>query len=282
MKKIIMINILLIIILSMFFYVVFAANINITEDNFKENLNTVMGDSNNTLSKMNKENKTITFLARNIVIKYDLNNNPAFTTELNFNNKMTQKECNEEQKKIALLLPLFQTVSNYFKIDKYSALKYYVEKSESQVNVKKLMNYDSDKSQSSFTNAISFAKDLLDKDINFSDSLFTIQTKKIEETADNYKAVITLTVNIEADFSILNNYSYSPSDTIIGSAQNAIGKYEQKQEKSNELNTVNNIKNIPQTGKNIELVDILKMIVILSSISILIIIFNWKKYKKNV
>ncbi len=293
MKKIITITILLIIISSMLLNMVCATNINITEDNFKEALNEVIGDQNNTSSKMDKENKTITFLARNIVINYDLNNNPTFTTELNFSSQMTQEECNNEQQNISVFLSLFQTVSNYFKIDKNSALSYYVKKTESEEDIKNLMNIDRYPYQKTFTNAMKFAKDLLDKDINFSDTLFTIQTKKIEETSDNYKARVTLIVNIGADFSILNNYSGSLENTILGSAHNAIDKYEKAQKEEEQMlqdvqNYINDISEnqsmqsagklkLPQTGYNIIFII---MVAIICTVAISISFFKYKNIDK--
>lgn len=177
MKKI-LISILLIIIMISLYTGSYAA-ITVTEDSFQQSVTKIL-DPNNTLFKIDKVNDTITGVARNFVIKYNFDNNATFTLDFNFTKEMTSQQCKYEHQCISFLTSMFQVVSDHFGIDKNASLKYFTEKTGMQEDVKKL-TYSWQSSMDNYDDAIKYAKSIFDNEINYSDSLFTIKSKKLKK-----------------------------------------------------------------------------------------------------
>ena len=301
MKKSLIISFFIFLVLISSFNMSFAT-VTVTEDSFQQSVTKIL-DPNNTLFKMDRENDTLTGLARNFVIKYNFDNNPTFTFDFDFNKEMTEQQCVAKRQCISFLLSMFQVVSDHFEIDENVARSYYVDKTNSQEDVKKLTeSVLIGSSIENFTNAIDYAKTIFDKNVSFSDYLFTIESRKIEETADNYKAQVVFTVNLSGDFSQMNNSNTDTEDPIISHAQNALNEYKNTAEKENQLlqeyidsmneknNTKDNIKNnsnvsnkntsknnLPQTG----ITNYIEILLVLSVVACVIFTIKFVNYKKD-
>lgn len=278
MKKFLFVISILIIIFIITLNCTYATTISITEDNFKEHLDSITGNTN--LTTMDKDNKTITINASNTIINYNFNNNPTFTLNLNFNNQMSESECTTEHEKVYLLLTMLQSIADYFGIEKNSTLSYYFNKTTLQENINNIVNVTN--SSANFTNAIDYAKNIFNEEAILQDQLFTLSSKKSSETSDYYNVELVLTVNIDADFSqITQNSQNTPTDTILNSASNSIENYKEAQanedaalSKLENALSENNITSLPQTG-----LSLVYAIPLLAAIALLIIfIIKLKKY----
>ena len=148
---------------------------------------------------MDKDNKTITVKASNTVIKYDFSSNPKFTLNLSFTNSMTKEECVREHKKEALLSSMFSTIGDYFNLDKYSSLSYYTDKFTAQNNGENIIKLP-DELSLNYTNAIDYAKQRFDTDVDIQDELFTFTSRKTNESSTNYEVELILTIDTSKDF----------------------------------------------------------------------------------
>lgn len=220
MKKVLITTILTFIILASFLSTnVFA--VTVTEDSLQNSINKIIS-SNSAIVKMDRVNDTITAVGNNIVIKYNIDNNPKFTMDFEFNNQMTKEQCLNEHKFIVMLIQMFQLIADHFGCTKDGALSYFVDKVENgDSNVRKVMNFNAPE----YTNPVSYAKLVFNNDVNFSDSLFTIKSKMVSETTEDYKAQVILEVNLNGDFTKVSEFDSAISDTILDAAQNAADKY---------------------------------------------------------
>lgn len=285
MKKVLIISFLIFTILISFFSTSFAV-VTITEDSFQQSLTKIL-DPNNTLIKMDTENDTITIVAKNYIFGYNFDNNPTFTLEFNFNKEMSGYQCEYHHQCISFLLGMFQVISDHFGIDENVALNYYSDKIDSKEDVKKLTcSWLS--SMDDFDNAVQYAKSIFDNNINFSDSLFTIESQKLEETAENYKAQVIFTVNLDGDFSKMNNSNDNKKDPIISEAQNAVNEYKNTAEKKNQLlqnyidylnSKSNSISKLPQTGDFFNEQDALFFLIFISAVGIVFLLIPNIKYR---
>ena len=292
MKKILTIILLLITILICLYSKSYAV-ITITEDSFQKSVTKIL-DPNNTLFKIDRENDTITGLARNFVVKYNFDNNATFTLDFDFNNQMTEQQCVAKYQCISFMVSMFQVVSDYFEIDKNVALSYYVDKTNTQEDVKKLTeSIRIGESIDNFTNAVNYAKTIFDKNVSFSDSLFTIESKKLEETAENYKAQVVFVVNLDGDFSQMDTTNESTTDSIISSTQNALDNYKDAQEDENKklenyINSTNEKEVINNSNKNISkstlpqtgILNIVEVLLVLSILFSIVFAIKYISYKK--
>jgi len=207
--------------------------VTVAEDSFRKSLTNTI-DPVNSLVKMDTENDIITIVASNGKIKYDFSGNPKFTIDLDFNKNMTEEECIKEFKEFYGLVNMFPVVADHFSIDDNQAQTYFIGKMNENEKIKKIPT----RSIENYTNAINFAKEMFDTDINLSDNLFSIKSNKVSETADTYKAQITLTVDLNGDFSKLKDdaleYEKEQSDAILNAAQNAANKYQETLKKEEE------------------------------------------------
>lgn len=299
MKKILLTSIILTLIILMTSNYLLATTISVTEDNFKEHFTKVIGDTKGTLSTMDKNNKTITITASNTIIKYDFSSEPKFTLNLIFTNSMTKAECIREHKKEALLSTMFYTIGDYFNLEKYACLSYYTDRFTAQNNGENIIKIP-DESSLSYTDAIDYAKQRFDTDINIQDELFTFTSKKINESSTNYEVEMVLTTNINNDFTQpISNYNGAMQNAIIDAASKAVEEqekelareeealkdFEEKMNNNNSLQTIpdaskqSNSKNksLPQTGTNVMS---FIAIIVLSIILILLSIFNFRN--KNI
>lgn len=295
MKKIFLVSFLVLIILATSNYVL-ATTISVTEDNFREHFNKVIGDTQDTLSTMDKNNKTITVTASNTVIKYDFSNNPKFTINLSFTNSMTKEKCIREHDKLYLLSTMFSTIGDYYNLDKQSSSGYYIDKFTAQNNGKNIIKTP-DEVSSNYTNAIDFAKQWFDTEVNIKDELFTFTSKKTNESSTNYEVELVLIVNTDVDFTEpVSKYNSTLQNSVIGAGKKALENYEnensaEKEEKAlkDAEERINNYKpsqttasskqstsknsSLPQTGS-----DIISFItiIILAVISILLSVYNFR------
>lgn len=295
MKKIFLISLIFVLIILVVPNYVSATTISITEDNFKERFNKVMNDTNDVLSVLDKENDTITMKSNNAVVKYDFNDNPKFTLNLKFESSMNKEQCVRQHERQQLLSRMFATVGDYYNIDKYKSFVYYASKFTSENNGDKIANPPSEFTLN-FTNAIDYAKQYFDKDVNIQDELFTFSCKKTNETPTSYELELVLITNINADFvQTISNDSNSVQNSITNGASNAIDNYEKdnaNEEKaleyaqkwmdnynpsettstsSKQSTSKNN--SLPQTGTNI--ISFIA-IILLAIISILLSIYNYR------
>lgn len=295
MKKIFLVSFLVLIILATSNYVL-ATTISVTEDNFREHFNKVIGDTQDTLSTMDKNNKTITVTASNTVIKYDFSNNPKFTINLSFTNSMTKEKCVREHDKLYLLATMFSTIGDYYNLDEYSSSGYYIDKFTAQNNGENIITTP-DEVSSNYTNAIDFAKQWFDTEVNIKDELFTFTSKKTNESSTNYEVELVLIVNTDVDFTEpVSKYNSTLQNSVIGAGKKALENYEnensaEKEEKAlkDAEERINNYKpsqttasskqstsknsSLPQTGS-----DIISFItiIILAVISILLSVYNFR------
>ena len=225
MKKIFLLSFILVLIIVVASKFFLATTISVTEDNFKEHFNKVIGDTKDALSTMDKNNKTITVSASNTVIKYDFNSNPKFTLKLSFTNSMTKEECVREHKKEALLSSMFSAIGDYFNLNKYSSLSYYTARFTAQNNGENIIKLP-DELSLNYTNAIDYAKQRFDTDVNIQDELFTFTSRKTNESSTNYEVELVLIVNTDVDFTKpVSKYNHALQNSIIDAGKKALENY---------------------------------------------------------
>jgi len=221
--------------------------------------------------KLNKDDKLIEISDRGNTydVKYNLSKgNPTFKINLNFNNKMDEKEWKQEYDKLNNLKLVFATIADVqgAEIDKSTA--YFDE----------ALSKNSTTSNEKYSSAIDYAKDMFTKDLDIKDNLFTLTSKNNSKSENEYKTEITLTVNNEGDFSSLkssdnnsNNNTNTESDSINNSVED-----KDKTDKENQNNNKNNSK-LPQAGKFFELKNLLQIIIF---VSIIFIVYLVRKERK--
>lgn len=299
MKKIFITSFLIFTILITFLNTSYAA-VTVTEKTIEDSFNKIIEEyynatnSTNEILTMNidKENKQIKYSGDgfNHVIDYDLSTVPTFTSNLSFNNTMSQEEWESQIDKLSVLFIIFSIVAYEDDIAINDSTAYI-----SSI-VDKKMNISTHIQQA--TNAIKLALSLYSDNIQtITDDLFTWTNKKISETEDEYKVQSILTINTEGDFSVLDGYEVSSMGSIINNAQNANNNYEEALKKENSLlenyiaslegnsNSTNitvnsfNATKLPQTGNFFDSKDFLYLLIIVCFTGIIVLTLANSRYK---
>ena len=227
--------ILFIILISLYTTVVYAVSTPVTDENLQEALkrfeDSNSNDENYTISVANNT-ITITTADVDYVLNYDLTNNPTFSYEINIQQGMSYEEFESITSKN--LLPMFGyiAVANIQGVDFKDATTYfsmsYIKNAFSNLGSNKnqyLIVDDTDGATNieSSNYEIIYTSEFGEKVMEYTNSIYgepltindsadgmntyeiTIEQKDVTETS--CKIVSTLTVNLDADFSKLINYT---------------------------------------------------------------------------
>ena len=276
MKKIFIISFLIFTMLLCCFNTTYAA-ITVTEESLQKSFDKYATSSENKETsasmEIDKTNKVITLTSEedSYTMNYDLSGKPTFSIDLSFNKSMTKEDWETEASKPSLLMTIFVLIADLEEIDFTDSMTYIMS------SAFKNLTSDQPTDTSNITNAIEYAKLTYDKENPIKDTLFTLTTKKISETNDEYKAQATLVVNNDADFSIINGSTDELMQNISNSINQSVTNMVEQQEKVNKV--TNSLNKLPQTGNFFNLRDSLVIICIISSIFLLIIALKDIKYK---
>ena len=216
---------------------------------------------------LDKDAKTIE-ISDNIetcLVNYALSEeNSIFETTLNFNNTMSKKEWEQEYYNLKNLSLIFAIANN-----------------SSESNLEKSMSYYNDiisktltKSSETYSSAIEYANAMLAKELNIEDEYFTLTTKSISKTEDEYTTQVVLTINnktkdiIKPSEDDNNSQDNKPSEDTNNSQNNTVSSNNNSNNNMTLEDYLNNKHKLPQTGEFFGLKHLLK-IIILSSLLLL-------------
>ena len=260
-------------------------NNNESEENFKINK-----DSNVTFE--DSKIKVVTE-GEESIIKYDLSNKPTFTSEIKVMNGMSYEEFEKENEKLTSNVLGYIAVANIQGVKIEDSILYFVTNYlknalESENDNKYVIIDDNPNTtvsvegktiikKSEFpNNVMKYVNSLYSKDkMNFNDNdkynTFEWTIEKKEITDNSCTLISTIKVNLDGDFSKIEGIYNKLVEGIKNgsSSENEVKNYIQDNSK------------LPQTGKNIELVDILYIIIGISTISMLLILIMGYKYRKG-
>ena len=258
---------------------------NESEENFKINK-----DSNVTFD--DSKIKVVTE-GEESIIKYDLSNKPTFISEIKVMNGMSYEEFEKEDEKLASNVLGYIAVANIKGIKIEDSILYfvtnYLKNALESENTNKYVIMDDNPNatvsvegktiikKSEFpNNVMKYVNSLYSKEkISFNDkdkyNTFEWTIEKKEITDESCTLVSKIEVNLDGDFSKIQGIY----DKLTQGANNG----------SNSENDVKNYiqdnSKLPQTGKKIELVDILYIIIGTSTISMILILIMGYKYRKG-
>lgn len=218
---------------------------------------------------------------KNYEMTYKLEEKPEFSVEIKINDKMSQEEITEEVVKI-ILPPLgFFMITDMNGTNLVDSLSYLLAKAMDGLKLDEIVDIDKIiEAGGDTSNSIDYEKikELYgdSAEININDELFTFSLKEDMVTEMEGTLKITLAVNTDKDFSILDGYAEKfIGDLDISNKINtnviSNGIYQKN-------NITANISKIPQTGNEISLVKVLTTIIIMSGIMMISLsIYNRKR-----
>lgn len=227
--------------------------------------------------KLDTVNKQIEITENNNTysVDYDLSGEKStFKLELNFDNTMTKKQWDTEYYKLKNLDLIYATIADNSNIGIDEAIKYF----------NNVLSKNLPTTTKTYSSATQYSQEIFAKELNIKDYLFTLTTKKISTTDDEYKTQVTLTINNipensanepSTDNTTTNNNSNN-SNSIVG---NYISSSNNSESSVNEY--INNNSKLPQTGRFFELKNLLQIFIIVSIIFIVILIIKDIKSKND-
>lgn len=284
MKKIITILLILLILTIPF---VSKAAIEVTEEKLINTVEKIQKDfekeGDNLKITIDKENNLIVLTDLNTGNKYDMSYNldkkPQLSIEIKLTKDMTQEEMMEEYMKIILPYLGFAMVADIGDIELVDSSMYFMMKILEGFNSNEIFDFEEMMQQGGITSdtEIDFEKikELYGNstEININDELFTFSLKEDKVTDKECILKVTLTVNTDKDFSILDGYAEKVAKE-MGFLDNINGNNNMVNQNKN---VTSNISKIPQTGNEISLVKILTTIIIVCAILMLSLpIYNKK------
>ena len=153
----------------------------------------------------NKATSTIEIIDNNepTLIEYDLSSEKTvFETTLTFDNNMNEKEWIQEYSKIRNLGIAFAAVTNGENVDLNSSTSYF-----NTILSKNIIT-----SSVTAKTGIEYAQNIFSKELNIKDNAFTLSSAKISESDNEYKTLVTLTVNNKIPNDNVNNNNSNTTD----------------------------------------------------------------------
>lgn len=237
-------------------------------------------DKAKTYLSIDKNNETVTIFddGKTYGVEYDLSSEKSvFKTTLEFDNTMTQRQWEEEYSKIENLKLMFATIADSKNINFNASTTYF----------NNVLSNNIPETSKTYVTATEYAQDMFKEELNIQDELFNITTAKISETQDEYKTLVTLTINKDSDFSALepndgkednNNNENSNDNSQTNNNTQTNGKNPVTNPNTQVNDYINNNNKLPQTGEFFGVKNILKVIRI-TAIVALVAIFITKKNK---
>ncbi len=186
---------------------------------------------------INTNNKAIEIFdnGKSYSVEYDLSSkNPTFKTTLTFDNTMDEEQWKQEYSNIRNLNLVFAAIANSNNIDFDKSTAYF-----NNILFENNPNYFTKS-----TNAVDYAKEIFEEELNIQDDLFTLTTVKISETENEYKTQVTLTIKSNANFNTINPNTSNPDDSNKDSNNNV------NNSTGTNTNTNTNINNNTNTNTN--------------------------------
>lgn len=311
MKKIFLISLLAIIIISTFLNINYATT-KITEENLEKALNQLSnseGFSVNGKFSMDKNNKIIKISTKDsnnndvvYIINYDLSSSPTFSVVSTIDNSTTYDQWAQVQSELMSPMTLYVPIASINGISESSSLFYILQKfifEFSNSTLSSSYNIVESNGNTTITDkngniipiedfpnyAIDITKDYYNNGIIFDDS-DTANTFKYAATikeGSETKCVIqaVLTINENGDFSKITTASDNTKNELVNSVQNTIqsgfNSITQVQEKVNNISSTSN--KLPQTGKFFSIKDLLTLISVISFVLLVVFVFKDIRYK---
>lgn len=318
MKKIFLISLLAIIIISTFLNINYATT-KITEENLEKALNQLSnseGFSVNGKFSMDKNNKIIKISTKDsnnndvvYIINYDLSSSPTFSVVSTIDNSTTYDQWAQVQSELMSPMTLYVPIASINGISESSSLFYILQKfiiEFSNSTLSSSYNIVESNGNTTITDkngniipiedfpnyAIDITKDYYNNGIIFDDSdtantfKYSATIKEISKTKCVIQAV--LTINENGDFSKITTITDNVKNELVNSVQNSVLDFKNTiQDEFNSINKiqekVNNISStsskLPQTGKFFSIKDLLTLISVISFVLLVVFFFKDIKYR---
>lgn len=303
-KKLIVFTIFLITILNC--YTICSANVQITNENLTSAFQKFeSSEENKNKYSINLENNQIKVTTSNgevYIVNYILESKPTFTLEMPIKDGMSYNDFKRQTQNLIIPVVGYLAIANIQGVEYKDSSEYFysyledeftgsLSKNDSYVVVDDINSEDNAviNTNASIINASEFSTKVMEyvnnvyKDkqtINDSDDInsfvWSIEKQDIPNSNTSCKLISTVTVNVDADFSKLKNYSNlannTPTQTIPA---NNVGAVTSENNTNNDIdNTITN-SNLPAVGKEI-IVDIICMV---SLIILIVAMIITEKYK---